>query len=205
MNNTYRLSFTGASFFLHETIILANLCLEYDDCAKALNHLLSSEILDRSKSTVKRESSEIILRLNNLPNTLLERLASIDPDDAKVILLYAIMKTYPIIKEFCLEILYEKSLIMDNTLQEYEINAFWRRKEEEQEVLHEKSDATKKKLKQVMFKILADAGILSSTKEKAIVKPYINDVTAKMILEDSDESYLRALLMNDSEIVMVGA
>ena len=204
MKNNYRLSFTGASFFLHETIELAELCLEYDNCTDAVNSLLSSDVLDRSKSTVKRESSEIVLRLNTLPRTLLERFATADHDDAKIILLYAIIKTYPIIKEFCVEVLYEKILIMDNILQEYEINAFFRKKEEDHEVFDEKSDATKKKLKQVMLKMLADADILTTTKERVLVKPYVDSTISKMIADDSDESYLKALLMNDSEIAMLG-
>jgi len=159
---------------------------------------------DRSKSTVKRESAEIVLRLNSLSKPLLERFATSDHDDAKIILLYAIIKTYPIIKEFCLEVLYEKMLIMDNILQEYEINAFLRKKEEEHEVFDEKSDATKKKLKQVVLKILADSDILNSTKERVIIKPYIDTGIARMILDYSDQSYLKALLMNDSEIAMLG-
>ena len=204
MKSNYRLSFTGVSFFLHETIELAKLCLEYNNSTDAVNSLLSSDVLDRSKSTIKRESSEIVLRLNSLPRPLLERFAAADHDDAKIILLYAITKTYPIIKEFCLEVLYEKMLIMDNILQEYEINAFLRKKEEAYEVFDEKSDATKKKLKQVMLKMLADSDILSSTKERVIIKPYIDTGIARMILDDSDENYLRALLMNDSEITMLG-
>jgi hypothetical protein len=204
MKSNYRLSFTGASFFLHETIELAKLCLEYDNCTDAVHSLLSSDVLDRSKSTVKRESGEIVLRLNSLPKPLLERFATADHDDAKIILLYAIIKTYPIIKEFCLEVLYEKILIMDNILQEYEINAFLRKKEEAYEVFDEKSDATKKKLKQVMLKMLADSDILSSTKERVIIKPYIDTGIVRMIFNDSEESYLKALLMNDSEIAMLG-
>jgi len=204
MKSNYRLSFTGASFFLHESIELARLCLEYENCTDAVNSLLSSEVLDRSKSTVKRESSEIVLRLKALPESLLERFSSADHDEAKIILLYAIQKSYSIIKDFCLDVLHEKVLIMDNVLQEYEINAFFRKQEEEHEVFDEKSDATKKKLKQVMIKILADADILNSTKEKTIVKPYIDMGIARMILEDSNESYLRALLMNDTEIAMLG-
>ncbi len=204
MKSNYRLSFTGASFFLHETIELAKLCFVHDNCTDAVKSLLSSDVLDRSKSTVKRESSEIVLRLNSLPRVLLERFATSDHDDAKIILLYAIIKTYPIIKEFCLEVLYEKMLIMDNILQEYEINAFLRKKEEAYEVFDEKSDATKKKLKQVMLKMLADSDILISTKERVIIKPYIDTGIARMILDDSDESYMKALLMNDSEIAMLG-
>jgi|GEM_PF-1963036 hypothetical protein len=204
MQANYRLSFTGASLFLHESISLARLCLEYNDCAMAINHIMSADVVSRSKSTVKRESSEIKLRLNALSKSLLEKFTMADQDEAKVILLYAIMKTYPIVKEFCLEILYEKSLLLDNHLQEYEINGFWRRKEEEHDELHKKSDATKYKLKQVMLKILADAGILNSTKEKIIVKPFFDAIIAKMISEDSDVSYLKALLMNDTEIAIAG-
>ena len=204
MKNNYRLSFTGASFFLHETIEIAKLCLKYDNSNDAVNSLLSSDVLDRSKSTVNRESAEIVLRLNSLPKPLLERFATADHDDAKIILLYGIIKTYPIIKEFCLEVLYEKMLIMDTVLQEYEINAFLRKKEEEHEIFDVKSDATKKKLRQVMLKMLADADILTSTKERVVVKPYVDAAISKMIADDSDETYLKALLMNDSEIEMLG-
>ena len=204
-NNQYRLSFTGASFFLFESIELTNLYFECSSWDEAIDSLLSSSVLKKSTSTVRRESREISLRLKNLSDPLLKKFIAVNPDDVKIILLYAIIKTYPVIKAFCLEVLYEKMLIMDNTLQEYEINAFFRKQEEANEALDKKADATKKKLKQVMIKILADADILTSTKEKSIIKPYIDTGISRMILEDSDESYLKALLMNDSEIAMLGA
>ena len=203
--NNYRLSFTGASFFLHESIELAKLFLEHDDWNAAVDFLLNANVNKRSISTIKRESSELVLRLKALPENLLNRFVTTDADDSKIILLYSILKTYPIIKIFCLDVLYEKSQMMDFDIQEYEINTFFRIQEELHKEFDEKTDATKYKLKQVVFKILADATLIRSTKEKFIVKPIIETTTANLILKDTDQSYLRALLMNENEIAMLGA
>ena len=200
----YRLSFTAASFFLHESIELANLYLEVNDWNKAVAALINANSNKRSISTIKRESSELLLRLKNLSDELLNRFVTTDADDAKVILLYAILKSYPIIKLFSLELLYEKINMLDFQIQDYEINAFFRKQEETYEEFAKKSDASKYKIKQVVIKILADATLIKSTKEKTIVKPIIESKTAKLILEDSDKSYLKALLMNDNEISMLG-
>lgn len=202
--NNYRLSFTGASFFLHESIELARLYLEDNDWNKAVNSLVNENVNKRSISSIKRESSELVLRLKTLPAELLERFVTTDADDAKIILLYSILKSYPIIKTFCIDVLYEKSLMMDFDIQEYEINTFFRIQEELHEEFDNKSDATQNKLKQVMFKILADATLIKSTKEKTIVKPVIETRTVDLIFKDTDKSYLVALLMNEHEIAMAG-
>lgn len=201
----YRLSFTGASFFLHESIELTQLYFEFGDWNKAVEALINTNTNKRSISTIKRESSELVLRLKTLPNELLNRFITTDVYDAKTILLYSILKSYPIIKTFCLDVLYEKLQMMDYQIQEYEINTFFRKQEELHEILDKKSDATKGKLKQVLFKILADATLIKSTRDKTIVKPILETMTANLILKDTDRSYLKALLMNENEISMLGA
>lgn len=203
--SNYRLSFTGASFFLHESIELAKLFIEYDSWNEAVDSLINANVNKRSISTIKRESSELVLRLKTLPEELLNRFVTTDAEDAKIILLYSILKSYPIIKMFCLDVLFEKSQMMDYDIQEYEINTFFRKQEEMHEEFDKKSDATKYKLKQVVFKILADATLIKSTKEKSIIKPIIETTTANLILKDTDQSYLKALLMNEPEIAMLGA
>jgi len=199
----YRLSFTGASFFLHESLELAKIYIDKEDWKKAVDYLILENVNNRSTSTIKRESSELVLRLKSLPSQLLQRFISTDADDAKIILLYAILKSYPIIKSFCLDVLYEKSQMMDFEIQEYEINAFFRKQEELYDEFDKKSDATKYKLKQVIFKILSDATLIKSTKNKTIIKPIIETATAELILKDTDESYLKALLMDAHEITMI--
>jgi len=200
----YRLSFTAASFFFHESVELSNLYLELNDWNKAVKALTNASAKKRSISTIKRESSELVLRLKNLSNELLNRFVATDVDDAKIILLYAILKSYPIIKLFSLELLYEKQHMLDFQIQDYEINSFFRKQEEIYVEFAKKSDASKYKIKQVVIKILADATLIKSTKEKVIVKPIIESRTARLILKDSDKSYLKALLMNEDEISMLG-
>jgi hypothetical protein len=203
-SDSYRLSFTGASFLLYESIELAKTYAEKGGWDAAVESILMSNVNTKSKSTIKRERNEIALRLKSLSPQLLEKLISVNPDDAKIIVLYAILKTYPFIRNFCLEVLYEKSMILDTHIQEYEINAFFRNQEDRHEVFSKKSDSTKQKLKQVMFKMLSDAGVLKSTKEKIIIKPYLDTNISKMIAEDGGEIYLKALLMNGAEIALLG-
>ena len=200
----YRLSFTGASFFLFESIEIAKIYLDKNNWSKAIEFIINENVNKRSVSTIKRESSELVLRLKTLPDDLLNRFVRTDTDDAKTILFYSILKSYPIIKAFCLEVMYEKALMMDFDIQDYEINTFFRKQEEEHEEFAKKSDATKYKLKQVIFKILADARMIKSTKEKTIIKPLVENVTANLIVKDSDVSYLKAMLMSDAEISMMG-
>jgi len=199
----YRLSFTAASFFLHESLELAKIYIDKEDWKEAVDYLIHENVNNRSTSTIKRESSELVLRLKNLPKSLLQRFISTDADDAKIILLYAILKSYPIIKSFCLDVLYEKSQMMDFEIQEYEINAFFRKQEELYGEFDKKSDATKYKIRQVVFKILSDATLIKSTKDKIIIKPLIETATAELIVKDTNESYLKALLMDTHEITMI--
>lgn len=203
-SSSYRLSFTGASFLLYESIELAKAFAEYGKWDTAVDSVLSSNVNTQSKSTIKRERNEIALRLKTLSQPLLEKLISVNPDDAKIIVLYAILKTYPFIRDFCLEVLYEKSMMLDTHIQEYEINAFLRNQEDCHETFNKKSDSTKQKLKQVMIRIFSDAGFLKSTKEKIIMKPYMDTSVSRLIVEDSGAVYLKALLMSDAEITMLG-
>jgi len=202
-SDTYRLSFTGASFLLYESIELAKAYAKNGGWEAAVESVLTSSVNTQSKSTIKRERNEITLRLKTLSDSLLEKLISTNPDDAKLIVLYAILKTYPFIRDFCLEVLYDKSMMLDTHIQEYEINAFLRNQEDRYEPFNIKSDSTKQKLKQVMLRMLSDAGILKSTKEKVIIKPYLDTSVSKMIIEDGGDIYLKALLMNNIEIAML--
>jgi hypothetical protein len=93
--------------------------------------------------------------------------------------------------------------MMDFNIQEYEINAFFRKQEELYDEFEEKTDATKYKIKQVVLKILSDANIIKSTNEKILMKPLVESTTAKLILIERDETYLKALLMDRHEIEMI--
>jgi hypothetical protein len=50
---TYRLSFTAASFFFHESLELAKIYLEEEDWKKAVDYLINENVNKRSISTSK--------------------------------------------------------------------------------------------------------------------------------------------------------
>lgn len=205
MKNGYRLSFTAASLLLYDSVELARRYLERGDWSEAIASMVETPVSQRSISTIKRESSELAIRLQQLSAALLERLVVCEVEEARIILLYAILKTYPLIRSFCLDVLYEKSLLLDDRLEAYEINAFFREEEERQPLLEQKTEKTRQKLKQVLIKILVDANLIKSTQNRTIIRPYVDPDIGRMILEDGGEIYLKALLMNDNEITAVKA
>ena len=127
-------------------------------------------------------------------NELLEVFINSDTRTSKLVLLYAIMKTDRLVFEFINEVYKDKIILMKDTITNNDFEFFFEQKSMQSEVLLKASDSTKAKLKQVVFKIMIDAGIIEKNgTDKKIVKPYINDNLKKLFLEDNGKIYLEAI------------
>ena len=85
---------------------------------------------------------------------------------------------------FFLEI---KFLIMDFNLTDTDYLSFIRRKEVEHDELTELTDLTQGKIKQVIFKILEQGGIIESIKSKEIQLQILEGKTKRVIVDDNPE------------------
>lgn len=61
------------------------------------------------------------------------------------------------------------------------------------------SENTRRKVKQVTFKILEQAGIIDSVKNRKIIKPLLNDNIIRYY--SNKKEILKGLLMNENEIL----
>lgn len=103
----YLLSFTTMSLNIYETGEVAKLYLKYKNWDEVRKMIIDENYLQKgAMSTLKRQFIEIKRRLNNLTEEELNYLANND-FEAKYIVMLAAFKTYEMIYDFAIEILYK--------------------------------------------------------------------------------------------------
>jgi hypothetical protein len=147
----------------------------------------------------KRIFSEIKKRVMNLTTLEMNYLCNASMEDIKILTFISCLKTYRLIYEFVLEVLREKYLMFDYSIEPSDYISFIESKEVSSIKLSNISEATSYKLQQVMFLILSDVGLIESTKNHYITKPIVSDSVIKIVLLD-DPILLSALLMNNDDI-----
>ena len=74
------------------------------------------------------------------------------------------MKTDKIVNDFIREVYYNKLLIDDVEIKQYEVEKWFQSKYKISEYLNQKSDSTKIKLKQVLMQIMVASGLVKKVK-----------------------------------------
>jgi len=194
----YLLSYTAASLLPHETQKVAELYLALQDWKRVDAEVLEHNVLQKNaQSTLKREYSEIKKRLKNLT---VDELALYDEGiDEKYITFLACLKTYRLIYEFCSEVLREKVLLFDEQILPSDYVSFIESKQAGAGELNTISTVTEAKLRQVMFRMLVEVGMVDSVKGMRISVPTLPRVLISAIIED-DPKWLRGFLMSDRDI-----
>ena len=149
--------------------------------------------------TSKRELIELQLRLANLTRRELEFLTEAKFEDRKLLCLIAFGRTYRFFRDFVEEVLVEKVSLFDFHLTDRDYFTFVNRKQIDHEELEQLADSTKKKIKQVVFKVLEQAGLIDSIKTRNIQLPHISRSFEKLICETSQND-LKLLLYTDQRI-----
>jgi hypothetical protein len=200
MSLKYLLSYTAVSLAAYESETIAltyKKTLNWDDVAKSV---IEDDILQKGTlSTRKREFIEIKKRLQTLTFEQLSYYEVATSSDIKNLTMLSCFKLYQFIYDFVSEVVREKLLLFDYTILNSDYELFFDSKKVLYDNLNTISDTTQYKLKQVMFKILEQAGFIDSVKNKNIQKPYLSDELIRLIVQD-DPKYLRAFLFGEYEI-----
>ena len=196
----YSFSFTGASALITETLVIAEEYHKLNDWDAVRISLLVNNHLNKIKQgTFKREFSEIKKRLSLLNADQIQLMIHGSNDDAKSVILLSIVKEYPYIYDFIVEVLLNKYLLFDRNLLESDYTRFINSKSLQHAELERVSEITYKKVKQVVFKLLEQVGLITNIKNGIILKPILSKQVVKVILED-DPVYLSAFLYSSEEI-----
>ena len=175
---------------------------DFVNVAKALvdNQEVDIENLGGGKSqTGKRQLNVITKRLEKLTAKEINLLIDSDFTTQKQISLLAACKAHLLIAEFVIEVLREKLLLFDYQFSEGEFISFFRNKCESDLQLDELSETTKAKAKQVLFKILEQAGYIDSVSNKMIQPQILTPELIKVVAED-DKNWLKVFFMSDMDI-----
>ncbi len=196
----YSFSFTGASALITETLVIAEEYHKLNDWNAVRISLLDNNHLNKIKQgTFKREFSEIKKRLSLLNADQLQLMIQGSYDDAKSMILLSLVKTYPFVYDFIAEVLLNKYQLFDRNLLESDYTRFVNSKSLQHPELERLTEITYKKVKQVVFKLLQQVGLITNIKNGIILKPILSRQVVKVILED-DPFYLSAFLCSNEEV-----
>ncbi len=185
----YEFSLTGSSLRVNDMVLFAS---------KYVSEGVAEFKSDKG-TTNKRMVSEFKKRIDNLTRN--QQLLFIEGDFStqKHLAFLSACKTYSLLRDFVIEVVREKFLIMDFNLTDTDYLSFIRRKEVDHDELAELTDLTQGKIKQVIFKILEQGGIIESVKSKEIQLQILERKTKRVIVDDNPE-WLKIFLMSDSDI-----
>ena len=170
MSERFRLSFTAASLLVSDMALLSNEVLD----AEGDWGQISEDVIVRNRlNSSKREFRELMLRLKTLSNDELEVLAIGSLDDQKQVSLIAFGRTYLFFRQFLRDVVLRKVQVFDYQLSDMDYWSFLTSNELTHPELGDLSDLTKGKLRQVMFKVMEQGGILDGVQTKRIVVPLI--------------------------------
>ena len=193
-DNQYSAKLTSEPFLYNETKTLASYLLN-GISVEALKKKNVEENLIKHKSviSVKRTSSAIFRRLKVMNEDMLNEFVNSDILISKYILIYAIMKTDNLVKDFIKQVYCDKILLLKDYIEKIEIDN-WFEKIYADSNLNEISNTTKYKLKQVTMKIMMDSGLVVKEEEKyRIIIPILNDKFKKLLSDVGDIEYYKLL------------
>ena len=199
LHSKYILSFTAASLRLNEMIKVAKAA--YDNNSTDLQVVKESGVVFSSVKTrtSDREFREVRKRLEKLTPEQISILINADLISQKQIAFLAACKRYGFIRDFTIEVIRDKVLVFDFKLNESDFNSFINSKILLHPELEAFSESTRKKAKQVMYRILEQAGIINNAVEKAILPQILQQDVINAIVRD-DPAWLKIYMMPDRDI-----
>jgi hypothetical protein len=192
------MSFSTGGLFYNESLKTLGVYEVEKDWSLTREKVLAKNLLQsRTQSSTARRAREICHRLETLTTKQLQLLSSGSVQEQLYLLWVSICKHYPFIKEFAVQVLREKFLRMDLLLTHQDYDIFFDMKAEWHEELEQLTESTKAKLRQVLFKIMREAELLS--KDNMILPGLLTQELAAVLAEDNPE-WLTVLPISDTEI-----
>lgn len=159
----------------------------------------TNELGNGKQNTGKKKLQEYTNRINTLTQKQLDILANGNLNSQKQIAFLSICKLYNFIRDFVVEVLRHKILLFDYQIEDSDYLSFWRRKAELYPRMESFTENSKKKIRQITLRILAEADMIDSTSNKMIKIQIIDPVVERVILDDNP-NWLKVFLKSDLDI-----
>jgi hypothetical protein len=186
MNTPYSMSFTTGALLYPESLIVAGLYEELGDWTAVREKVVRDNRLQmRTRNASERICQEVISRLKLLASPELDLLTTGSHQEQNQLLWLAACKRYRFIHDFAVEVLREKFLRLDLELAPEEYDRFFHDKAEWHPEVARVAQATREKQRQVVFKMLREAGLL--TQENHIAPAMLTPALVQAVGQNSPD------------------
>jgi hypothetical protein len=170
----YKMSFSTGGLFSRESVTLSMIFLEIGDWDAVRDKVLTENLLQtRTLTSAQRVCREVISRLKTLNPSELDLLVRGTSQEQGYLLWIAVCRCYKFIADFAVEILRERYLGLKIDLHHEDFDSFFNKKSEWHIELDNIRLVTRNKLRQVLFRILREAELLTvnNTINAAMLSP----------------------------------
>jgi hypothetical protein len=159
----YSMSFTSGGLLYQESLKVAELYFEMGDWNEIRDTVVEKNLLQaKTLNSLKRIFREVCSRLKTLHTRELQLLVNGSNQEQAYLLWIAVCRRYKFIKDFATEVIKERFLTLRTNLSYEDYDAFFNAKAQWHEDLEKITPTTRMKLRQVLFKMLREAGLLSA-------------------------------------------
>jgi hypothetical protein len=160
---------------------------------------IKSRVLDHnifqntSPATTRKYCKLILTRLEYLTPVQLRIVADGMDESVSLMLLAAVLKAYPIARDFVTEVVFDKVRSFEPSLEKKDWTRFLEQRETIDAEVRKWTESTRRKIGQVIIRMLSEAGLLSDTRRMQIQFSRIPFDVADSLLLSSDRRILECL------------
>ena len=196
INSPYKGSgqITREQFLFYEMRTTAKLMEEGLEEKEIIEKIVEENLFQYpTEKSIRQMARTCIARLKSLEDeSLVTAIASQPADIAKQICMYAMMKHYRLIWDFMITVIGEKYRSSDMTFGKIDLNSYFLRLQEQDDLVATWSDSTINKLKQVITKLLVENEYIDSNKATKLNPVWLQPVLENAIRANGDEIALPA-------------
>ena len=180
----YSMSFTSGALLYRESLLVAEMYAEIGDWQAVREKVIDENRLQmRTLNASRRIYREVASRLKELTPAEMEVLLDGSRQDQNYLLWLGICKRYRFIYDFAVKVIREKFLRLDLDLTYDEYDVFFNDKAEWHPEVENIAESTRRKQRQIVFKMMRDAELLSA--RDRIIPTLLTPRVIETILQDS--------------------
>lgn len=183
----YKLSFSVGRLYLEFAPLAARLYTQHKDWSAVRSEMDSRNLLQaRTVSSAKRNSHELVHRLERLTDSEIELLIDATTEERAHLMWAATCRRYQLIAEFAEEVLRERYLVMAQDIQLEHFDAFLRGKALWHPEIANLATSTLLKLRSTLFLMMREAEFINAngTIAPAIISTRVREELAKRTPSD---------------------
>ena len=185
---------TREQFLFYEMRTTARLMAEGLSEKEIIERIVKDNLFQYpTEKSIQKMARTCMVRLKSLEDANLTVVIASQPAEiAKQVCLYAMMKRYRLIWDFMITVIGEKYRISDDSFGKIDLNSFFLRLEEQDDLVASWSDSTISKLKQVLTRMLVENEYIDSARATKLNPVWLHPVLENAIRAKGDEIALPA-------------